>query len=128
MRTHSQIDLFAGLDEDVITELRDMMIRMVLHTDMSTHFVALKVCARERVYMCVCVCGDSYGFAYLYVDSFYGAQGVCVLVWERERVYMCFCVGIRMVLHIDMSTHFVALKTSVCVCVRESICVCECVW
>ena len=44
MRTHSQIDLFEGLDEDVITELRDMMIRMVLHTDMSTHFVALKVC------------------------------------------------------------------------------------
>mmetsp|Transcript_14325 Transcript_14325/g.22812 ORF Transcript_14325/g.22812 Transcript_14325/m.22812 type:complete len:488 (-) Transcript_14325:42-1505(-) len=42
MRTHSQIDLFEGLDEDVITELRDMMIRMVLHTDMSTHFVALK--------------------------------------------------------------------------------------
>jgi len=57
MRTHSQIDLFAGLDEDVVTELRDMMICMVLHTDMSTHFVALKVCVRERVcvYACVCV-------------------------------------------------------------------------
>jgi len=66
MRTHSQIDLFEGLDEDVITELRDMMIRMVLHTDMSTHFVALKVCVcvREREYICVRVCGDSYSFAH----------------------------------------------------------------
>jgi len=30
------------------------------------------------------------------------------------------CVVIRIGLHIDMSTHFVALKVSVCVCVRES--------
>ena len=47
-----------------------VVIRIVLHTDMSTHFVALKVCvcvcvcAREREYVCVCACGDSYGFAY----------------------------------------------------------------
>jgi len=62
MRTHSQIDLFAGLDEDVVTELRDRMIRMVLHTDMSTHFVALKVCVCVR--MCACLCSDLYGIAH----------------------------------------------------------------
>ena len=43
LRTDERINIFSGLHRQLVTDIRELMIHMVLHTDMSGHFVALKV-------------------------------------------------------------------------------------
>ena len=42
MQTRPQINFMDELDYSLVGQLRDLMIHMVLHTDMSKHFVSLK--------------------------------------------------------------------------------------
>ena len=54
LRTDERINIFSGLHRELVTDIRELMIHMVLHTDMSGHFVALKVSARMLTYADVC--------------------------------------------------------------------------
>ena len=54
LRTDERVNIFSGLDRELVTDIRELMIHMVLRTDMSGHFVALKVSARMLTYADVC--------------------------------------------------------------------------
>ena len=76
LRTDERINIFSGLHRQLVTDIRELMIHMVLHTDMSGHFVALKVSLTRLLHA-----------SYTYVGPLCRAQGF--LKGERVRETVC---------------------------------------
>ena len=81
LRTDERINIFSGLHRELVTDIRELMIHMVLHTDMSGHFVALKVSLTRLLHA-----------SYTYVGPLCRAQGVCL---RRHRARAACARAVR---------------------------------
>ena len=82
LRTDERINIFSGLHRQLVTDIRELMIHMVLNTDMSGHFVALKVSLTRLLHA-----------SYTYVGPLCRAQGCLSAPSQSESRARARCAG-----------------------------------